>query len=115
MGNFSYVLFVKTDSVNISKTPLENNIISGVYDKNNGIVLLLSMAESRNTVVKQNLPLYELPHVIYKCNPEKETYEFGFSNDKLGLSNQMISRDLRHPLGQYLLQQMDTMQNPIKF
>ncbi|MDO4729380.1 MAG: hypothetical protein Q4B43_10320 [Bacteroidota bacterium] len=114
-GNFAYVLFVKIDSVSISKTAIkESNRISGIYDYNSEIAILLSVSKSYDTEFgkkKIAKPLY----VRAVCDNEAQIYGFYFPHNELNLTTELSDVDIKNEIGQFLLQQMDTMQNPIKF
>ncbi len=111
---FLYALFVKVDSVNILKTNTLKGSISGIYDDKKGIAVLICGPRFRSSGI-QNFGKVKYPYVICKSIPQEKIHHFEFSHDKLGLSNQIWDVEEKDPFGQYLLQQMDTMQNPIKF
>ena len=112
IGSFAYALFVKVDSVNISKTISESDRVSGVYDANNKIAILLSVSKSYDTEIKKK----ELTEPLYvKAVCDKEVYKFYFSHNKLNLTTELSDTDITNKIAKYLLQQMDTMRNPIKF
>ncbi len=110
------ILYVKTDSVNISKTFKESDRVLGIYDEKNKVAVLLSNASSRNWVVDKNIPSNQLPYIVYKSDPEeKHLFVFTFSNENLRLSETMAPEKIKEKLGRALIERMDTMQNPIKF
>lgn len=116
--NFGHycILYVKTDSVNISKTFKESDRVLGIYDEKNKIAVLLSRASSRNWVVDKDIPSNQLPYIVYKSDPkEKSSFVFTFSNENLRLSETMTPKKIKEKLGRALMERMDTMQNPIKF
>lgn len=110
------ILYVKTDSVNISKTFKESDRVLGIYDEKNKVAVLLSRASYRNWVVDKNIPSNQLPYIVYKSDPkEKYLFVFTFSNENLRLSETMTPKKIKEDLGRALIERMDTMQNPIKF
>lgn len=116
--NFGHycILYVKTDSVNISKTFKESDRVLGAYDEKNKIAVLLSNARSRNWTVDKNIPSNQLSYVVYRSDPkEKYSFVFTFSNENLRLSETMGPEKIKEKLGRALMERMDTMQNPIKF
>lgn len=116
--NFGHycILYVKTDSVNISKTFKESDRVLGIYDEKNKEVVLLSRASSRNRVVDKNIPSNQLPYIVYKSDSEeKHLFVFTFSNENLRLSEVMAPVKINEDLGQVLIKKMDTTHNFIKF
>ena len=113
IGNFSYALFVKTDSVNILKSENRRDRISGVFDEDKKIAILLSRSKSRLGIVKTDSNT--LPYLTYMCNPKIGKYGFTFSDNKLELDEDMWDTDKKTTIAQYLLQQMDTIPSGIDF
>ena len=113
IGNFSYALFVKTDSVNILKSENRRDRISGVFDEDKKIAILLSRSKSRLGIVKTDSNT--LPYLTYMCNPKIGKYGFTFSDNKLELDEDMWDTDKKTTIAQYLLQQMDTIPSEIEF
>ena len=113
IGNFSYALFVKTDSVNILRSEKRRDRISGVFDEDRKIAILLSRSKSRLGIAKTDSNI--LPYLTYTCNPKIGKYGFTFSDNKLELYEGIWNASVKKTIAQYLLQQMDTMSNAIKF
>jgi len=113
IGSFSYALFVKTDSVNILKSENRRDRISGVFDEDRKIAILLSRSKSRLGIAKTDSNI--LPYLTYTCNPKIGKYGFTFSDNKLELDEDMWDTDKKTTIAQYLLQQMDTIPNGIEF
>ena len=113
IGSFSYALFVKTDSVNILKSENRRDRISGVFDEDKKIAILLSRSKSRLGIVKTDSNT--LPYLTYMCNPKIGKYGFTFSDNKLELDEDMWDTDKKTTIAQYLLQQMDTIPSGIDF
>ena len=113
IGNFSYALFVKTDSVNILRSEKRRDKISGVFDEDRKIAILLSRSKSRLGIAKTDSNI--LPYLTYMCNPKIGKYGFTFSDNKLELDEDMWDTDKKTTIAQYLLQQMDTIPNGIEF
>ena len=113
IGNFSYALFVKTDSVNILSSENRRDRVSGVFDEDKKIAILLSRSKSRLGIVKTDSNT--LPYLTYMCNPKIGKYGFTFSDNKLELDEDMWDTDKKTTIAQYLFQQMDTIPNGIEF
>ena len=113
IGSFSYALFVKTDSVNILKSENRRDRISGVFDEDRKIAILLSRSKSRLGIAKTDSNT--LPYLTYMCNPKIGKYGFTFSDNELELDEDMWDTDKKTTIAQYLLQQMDTIPNGIEF
>ena len=113
IGSFSYALFVKTDSVNILRSEKRRDRISGVFDEDKKIAILLSNSKSRLGIAKTDSNT--LPYLTYMCNPKIGKYGFTFSDNKLELDESILDADVKEPIVQYLLQQMDTIPNGIEF
>ncbi|MGK7650273.1 hypothetical protein ACSQ7D_09740 [Capnocytophaga sp. G1920] len=113
IGNFSYALFVKTDSVNILRSEKRRDRISGVFDEDRKIAIFLSRSKSRLGIAKTDNNT--LPYLTYTCNPKIGKYGFTFSDNKLELDEDMWDTDKKTTIAQYLLQQMDTIPNGIEF
>ena len=113
IGNFSYALFVKTDSVNILRSEKRRDRILGVFDEDRKIAILLSRSKSRLGIAKTDSNI--LPYLTYMCNPKIGKYGFTFSDNKLELDESILDADVKEPIVQYLLQQMDTIPNGIEF
>ena len=113
IGNFSYALFVKTDSVNILRSENRRDRISGVFDEDKKIAILLSRSKSRLGIVKTDSNI--LPYLTYMCDPKIGKYGFTFSDNKLEFDEDMWDTDKKTTIAQYLLQQMDTIPNGIEF
>ena len=113
IGNFSYALFVKTDSVNILRSEKRRDRISGVFDEDKKIAILLSNSKSRLGIAKTDSNT--LPYLTYMCNPKIGKYGFTFSDNKLELDEDMWDTDKKTTIAQYLLQQMDTIPNGVEF
>ena len=113
IGNFSYALFVKTDSVNILRSENRRDRISGVFDEDRKIAIFLSRSKSRLGIAKTDSNT--LPYLTYTCNPKIGKYGFTFSDNKLELDEDMWDTDKKTTIAQYLLQQMDTIPNGIEF
>ena len=113
IGNFSYALFVKTDSVNILKSENRRDRISGVFDEDRKIAILLSRSKSRLGIAETESNT--LPYLTYTCNPKIGKYGFTFSDNKLELDEDVWNADKKTTIAQYLLQQMDTIPNGIEF
>ncbi|MFK8298988.1 hypothetical protein ACI76O_11745 [Capnocytophaga cynodegmi] len=111
--NFSYILFVKVDSINILKTVATNDRISGIYDIDSKTAFILAMSRFRSGIENKNSA--EFPYVTYRCNPEENIYGFEFQNDKFMLSDIMINSDANDEIGKILLQEADSLTNYIKF
>ena len=113
IGNFSYALFVKTDSVNILRSEKRRDRNSGVFDEDRKIAILLSRSKSRLGIAKTDSNI--LPYLTYTCNPKIGKYGFTFSDNKLELDESILDADVKEPIAQYLLQQMDTIPSGIEF
>ena len=113
IGNFSYALFVKTDSVNILRSEKRRDRISGVFDEDKKIAILLSNSKSRLGIAETDSNT--LPYLTYTCNPKIGKYDFTFSDNKLELYEGIWNASVKKTIAQYLLQQMDTMSSAIKF
>ena len=113
IGSFSYALFVKTDSVNILKSENRRDRISGVFDEDKKIAILLSRSKSRLGIAETESNT--LPYLTYTCNPKIGKYGFTFSDNKLELDEDMWDTNKKTTIAQYLLQQMDTIPNGIEF
>ncbi|GIZ16117.1 hypothetical protein [Capnocytophaga catalasegens] len=113
VGNFSYILFIKADSVNISKTAvIESSRISGIYDYNSRIVAFLSVSKSYDIEIKTK-KIVEPLYIEVILN--EGMYNIYFSHNNLSLTTEISDVDIKGNVGQFLLQQMDTMKKPIKF
>ena len=113
IGNFSYALFVKTDSVNILSSENRRDRVSGVFDEDKKIAILLSNSKSRLGIAKTDSNT--LPYLTYMCNPKIGKYGFTFSDNKLELYEGIWNASVKKTIAQYLLQQMDTIPNGIEF
>ena len=113
IGNFSYALFVKTDSVNILKSENRRDRISGVFDEDRKIAILLSRSKSRLGIAETESNT--LPYLTYTCNPKMGKCGFIFSDNELELDEDVWNADKKTTIAQYLLQQMDTIPNGIEF
>ena len=113
IGNFSYALFVKTDSVNILRSENRRDRISGVFDEDRKIAILLSRSKSRLGIAKTDSNI--LPYLTYTCNPKIGKYGFTFSDNKLELYEGIWNASVKKTIAQYLLQQMDTIPSGIEF
>ncbi|WP_252864616.1 hypothetical protein [Capnocytophaga ochracea] len=87
--------------------------VSGVFDEDKKIAILLSRSKSRLGIVKTDSNT--LPYLTYMCNPKIGKYGFTFSDNKLELDEDMWDTDKKTTIAQYLFQQMDTIPNGIEF
>ena len=84
-----------------------------MFDEDRKIAILLSRSKSRLGIAKTDSNI--LPYLTYTCNPKIGKYGFTFSDNKLELYEGIWNASVKKTIAQYLLQQMDTMSNAIKF
>lgn len=77
------------------------------------IAILLSRSKSQLGIAE--IDSNTLPYLTYTCNPKIGKYGFTISDNKLELDEDIWDSNVKEPIAQYLLQQMNTVPNGIEF